>query len=184
MAISHRQKQWLAAYLGPARFNATEAARIAGYKDPEQAGYENKRKQEIRAAIERRLDATAMSAEEVLSRLADQARGIGDYLSYAVLDTVYGPMRMMDLDWEALKRDGKLHLVKGWEYDKKGSLSILFTDPQAALVQLGRHHKLFTDRMEQVDPDLDARIERELAKLEAAREAEAAGKASGEEPEP
>lgn len=73
--LTDKQKLFVEAYLGPAQFNATKAAAAAGYKDPEQAGWENRQKQEIAEAIRRRLSEAAMTADEVLARLAEQARG-------------------------------------------------------------------------------------------------------------
>lgn len=179
--LTPKQRLFVDAYF-LANCNATEAARRAGYKHPNDLGPRLKNQPAVAAAIEERLRESAMSADEVLARLADEARGIGDYLSYLKLDTAMGPVRIVDLDWDRLKADGKAHLVTGWEYDR-GSLTVKFTDPQAALIQLGRHHKLFTDRVEHDDPDLDARIAAELAKLEAKREAQVPGEAPGAESE-
>jgi len=55
-----KQTKWLAAMLKGE--NPTESARIAGYKDPEQAGWENKQKQELMKDIE---DKRALTAKKV-----------------------------------------------------------------------------------------------------------------------
>src|SRR5690606_31258915 len=68
---------------------------------------ETLRKPEVEAAVQQRLQEKAMLADEVLMRLAEQARAnIGDFLSRGQDD---GPL-LIDLDQAALL--GKLHLVK------------------------------------------------------------------------
>lgn len=77
-ALTLKQKLFIEAYVGRARGNATEAARIAGYRGDEgtlaQVGHENLRKPEIRAAMEARVQRSAMEADEVLSELSKIAR--------------------------------------------------------------------------------------------------------------
>jgi phage terminase small subunit len=72
--LSAKQQQFITYYLGNSRGNATDAARRAGYKQPEQSGHENLNKPEIRARIDAELQARAMSEYEVLSELAEVAR--------------------------------------------------------------------------------------------------------------
>jgi hypothetical protein len=136
--LTDRQRVWIAEYLKC--WNATEAARRAGYKDPSQAGYENKIKQEIREIINERLANKAMSADEVLARLSEQATAdMGDFLSASG--------RGIRLDLKRARELGKLHLVR--KYNKtNGGTSIELVDAKDALVQLGRHYKLFTDKIE------------------------------------
>ena len=50
MKLTVKQQKFVDAYCG----NATEAARVAGYKQPEAQGYENLRKPQIQAAIDDR----------------------------------------------------------------------------------------------------------------------------------
>jgi len=57
--LTDKEKLFVKAYVGEARLNASRAARIAGYKDPEQSGWINKRKVEIRAAIDAELEKMA-----------------------------------------------------------------------------------------------------------------------------
>lgn len=97
----------------------------------------------VQAEIQARLNELKVSADEVLVRLADQARGsMGDFLKF--YDGVNTPF----LDLQAAKEKGLLHLVKKLKYNKDGQPEIELYDAQAALVQLGRHHKLFTDNAE------------------------------------
>lgn len=141
-------------YLGRAHWNATEAARLAGYSDPEQSGWENKKKQEIQAAISERVAAVAMTADEVLIRLAEHARGSFKPFVTEGMDGELWP----DLTTQAAQDN--LHLLKKIKPKKRvgGSkedpwteteIELEIHDPQAALVHLGRHHKLFTDKIEQ-----------------------------------
>ncbi|MDP9364399.1 MAG: terminase small subunit [Chloroflexota bacterium] len=72
-ALTDRQRRFVAAFLGEARFNATEAARLAGYKDSSRAslattGWENLRKPEIKAAIDARrgaIDRQGIAVQQV-----------------------------------------------------------------------------------------------------------------------
>jgi phage terminase small subunit len=50
--LTNKQFEFVAAYLGKANRNATEAARIAGYKNPRQMGSENLSKPDIESAIQ------------------------------------------------------------------------------------------------------------------------------------
>lgn len=77
-----KQTIWLTEYYKC--FNATEAARRAGYKSPDKQGQEVKAKfaDEIKAHI----DDLVMSADEALVLLSEQARGsLGDFAAVQVL---------------------------------------------------------------------------------------------------
>ncbi len=84
-------RKFVLAYIGEARFNATRAATIAGYKDPAQSGYEVKRRADVRACVDALLAAYALTGTEILAELRDVAlrgldesievRGFGDNLS-------------------------------------------------------------------------------------------------------
>lgn len=137
MALTNKQRVFIDEYLK--HFNATRAAIDAGYS-PQTAyniGWENVRKREIAEAISRRLSESAMGPDEVLMRLAEQARNEhGRYIDEA--GSVNLPM---------LIADGKGHLIKGIKETQYGR-NIEFYDAQAALVHIGKHHKLFTDKVE------------------------------------
>lgn len=169
--LTDKQKLFVSYYVGQSRFNATDAARRAGYSDPEQSGWANKKNVVISDEISRRCAAVAMGADEVLVRLAEHARGSIEPFLVDSGDTVF-----IDLATESAKKN--LHLVKKcktkrrvlggtagkkryggdeglggdalWpdrpEADVETEVEIELHDPQAALVQLGRHHKLFTDK--------------------------------------
>jgi len=71
--LTHKQELFVAAYLGEARGNATEAARIAGYAKPAEQGYENLRKPHIAARVKQQVEAFSVTAEQVLQELASVA---------------------------------------------------------------------------------------------------------------
>lgn len=122
-------------------FNATEAARRAGYRGKAGAlaviGWENLRKPYIAAVIKAELEQKAMGAEEVLMRLAEQARGtVEDF--YTAEDGGYR------LDLTKAREAGKMHLVKAITPTAVG-VKLELHDAQAALALIGKHLKLFTD---------------------------------------
>lgn len=141
MALTAKQQAFVEHYLQC--WNASRAARLAGYseKTAYSQGARLLKNVEVQAAIQARLDELKMSADEVLLRLADQAR--------ATMDDFIDPERG-EVDLARAAARGKLHLVKKFSRStgKVETVTIELHDAQAALVQLGRHHKLFTDRTE------------------------------------
>lgn len=74
-----KQRAWLARFLEN-NFNKSEAARFAGYKNADKSGRENYEK--LRSEITSALEKMAMGREEVLARIAAQARSdIGNYIT-------------------------------------------------------------------------------------------------------
>lgn len=117
-------------------WNATEAAAFAQYAHPRQAGSRLLSNVDIKSYINQRLAEKVMSADEVLTRLAEQARG--EHGKYLLPNGV---------DMAALITDGKAHLVKGIKETKYGT-DIEFYDAQAALVHIGKHLGLFKERID------------------------------------
>jgi phage terminase small subunit len=72
--LNHKQQLFVEAYLGVANGNATEAARIAGYKQPHSQGPRLLENVEIASRVAARVDDAAMTADAVLSELAAVAR--------------------------------------------------------------------------------------------------------------
>lgn len=136
MALSAKQQVFVEEYL--ITWNASEAARRAGYSEKTAGaiGHENLTKPEIAEEIARRVSDKAMTADEVLIRLAEQARS--EQSRYLTSEGI---------NLEMLIADGRAHLVKGIKETKYGR-EIEFYDAQAALVHIGKHHKLFTDNIE------------------------------------
>jgi phage terminase small subunit len=129
-------------------FNATQAAIRAGYS-PKYAGTNCDKllkNTKISAAIDEEFQKRAMSANEVLSRMGDIARGTAD--DYLTIDK-YG---YAGLDLQKMKEAGKLHLIKKYSNTKNGVVLELY-DAQAALVQMGKQHGLFPNRQELTGKD-------------------------------
>lgn len=104
---------------------------------------------DIEKEIQERIAENAMSANEVLARLAEHARGdIDDYLN----DTGA-------FDLEKARQAGRTRLIKklktrttqktgdDWE-STTVEVEFELYDAQSALVHIGKHHKLFADRTE------------------------------------
>jgi phage terminase small subunit len=141
MGLTNKRKAFVQEY--PKDFNATQAAIRAGYseKTAYSIGQELLKIPEIADEIKSSLDERAMSADEVLLRLAEQARG--DHSKYLTGDGV---------DMDALIADGKAHLVKAIKPTAHG-MTIEFYDAQSALALIGKHHKLFVERHEHTGAD-------------------------------
>lgn len=118
-------------------FNATEAARRAGYAEPNKQGPRLLVNVGIKAEIARRMNEHAMPANEVLSRVADIARG--DMLDF--LD------EGGDIDLGQAREAGKLHLVKARSITKEGERIELYSKLDA-LALLAKHHGLLIDKQE------------------------------------
>jgi Terminase small subunit len=164
--MTDKQLAFVNAYVGVSRFNATAAARLAGYAHPDRYGPDLKKEPEVAAAIAKRLEAETLAANEVLRLLSEQAQGtLEDFLN---IDDV-----SVHVDLGKAKKAGKMHLLKTYKYSRKDGMEIQLHDAQSALVHLGRHHKLFTDKTEQsgtinvsllgalTEAEIDARLEDE-----------------------
>lgn len=135
--LTRKQRAFVEYYL--ACWNATEAARRAGYSHPNKQGPRLLVNVGIAAEIERRLAEMAMSANEVLFRLTEQARfDMGDIL------TIPGQWPYIDI--QKAKRLRKTRVLKKIKVRDDGGLEVEAYDAQAALVQLGKYHGLFVDR--------------------------------------
>lgn len=155
MALSNKQQAFVNEYL--VDFNATQAAIRAGYsvKTARQIGSKLLTKVDISTVVQAEIAERSMSADEVLLRLAEHARGdMGDFMAI-------GPLGF-SLDLNGAKERGITHLIKKVKQKTTTFLSknesdedrevteteIELYDAQAALVHLGRHHVLFTDKQE------------------------------------
>lgn len=156
--LSYRRRLFVEAYLGEANGNATEAARRAGYLNPEVLGPRLVRQSSIRAAISARLDSAALPANRVLAILSDHATFSPE--DFAEIDE-----NGIRLDFSKAKKRGRLHCIKklkavrirveGYNPDADAPVEyrtdyeIEFYDAQAALEKLGKYHGLWKDRVEQ-----------------------------------
>jgi hypothetical protein len=133
-------------------WNATEAAKRAGYsaKTAYSVGYELLRIAEIAEAIDERIKANTMSADEVLWRLAEIAR-----------TNIYDFVTENGVRWDNIKKRG--HLIKSITPTKDGT-KLEVHDQVQALLSIGKHLRLFSDVLMKVDVSTlsDEQIERIL----------------------
>jgi len=162
MALTGKQTLFVEAYLRC--WNKTESARQAGYAGNDATlgaiGYENFKKPEIFEEIQRRITESAMSADEVLMRLGDQARGnMGDFWDIPEKEKDGVSVQNGSPTLNLIKAKDKLHLVKKMKVkttvrtvadipETTTEIDFELYDAQAALEKIGRHHKLFTDVLE------------------------------------
>ena len=147
MAVSKKQQKFIAEYLQD--YNATQAAIRAGYaeKSSRLQGHRLLKNEEVRAEISRALEESAMSAEEAMMRLADQARSsMGDFLDIDEKGTA-------KLNFK--KSHGKLHLIKKFQRvetiseNEDGTHTVTrrtnveLYDAQSALTTIAKAHGVF-----------------------------------------
>ena len=147
MSLTTKQQLFVEHYL--VCWNASEAVRRMGYtgKRPNRAGEDYLSKPDIQAAIQERLAALKMSADEVLARLTEHARGsIAPFMRRSPDGDLHG----FDLG-----DDSPLHLIHKVSLTKRTvkdfteeKITLELYDAQAALALLGKHHGLFIDRTE------------------------------------
>ena len=162
MALNQKQKAFISAYLDC--WNASEAARLAGYseKTAGSIGSELLKKPEIAAELERHITERQIKPAEVLERLGAQARSnIGDFFRLSqrwttsplptdeIIDERMGqdpngnPIReyltqRVVLDVSVLKDPEKGRLVRKFTDSARSGLSIEMYDAQAAQIALGK----------------------------------------------
>jgi hypothetical protein len=153
--LTDRQAQFVALYLGECRMNAAEAARTMGYAQPAQEGWRMTHHPAVRAHIDAHLDAETMTAKEVLARLSRIGRGsmaaVADFnVTKEVTDR--GRRRRVKKDWwpnfKRAVENGSIDLIKKLSYDKNGNPAVELYSATEALALIGKHHKLFTERVE------------------------------------
>lgn len=144
MGLSRKQRVFIDEYLKC--WNATQAALLAGYSERSAGsiGGENLKKPAIDKEIRRRLDESAMSANEVIQAVAEIGRAdIDDFIE---IDDETG--RIKNIDFGKAKKAGKLHLIKSITPTANG-IKIELHDRMRALELMGKHHGLFADKVEQ-----------------------------------
>lgn len=142
MALSDQQKMFVEHYADC--LNASEAARRAGYSHDTagQQGYRLLRNKSVQTEIKKKLDAIAMSGNEVLHRLAAIARG--DVTDFWRVNEMGHPY----FDFAACKAAGMLHLIKKVTFKDGEVTAVEFWDSQAGLVQLGKHHGVLVEKVD------------------------------------
>jgi hypothetical protein len=145
------QSEWVLHYLADPRRNATEAARLAGYKNPEQSGWENLHNPKIQEYIRDHFLNMHMTAEEVTARISEVASTL--YAAYLRYDEVTGDLAV---DLRRLLDDGLGHLIKGITYVRTGQDSatqvVEFFDAYKAKIDMGRIHGLFGAKGDEESP--------------------------------
>ncbi|NIQ88802.1 MAG: terminase small subunit [Deltaproteobacteria bacterium] len=142
--LTPKQRRFVIEYLKD--FNGVQAAKRAGYQAKDYftfggIAHENLKKPQIRKAIDEYWSAFTMSAEEVIGRLAAQARAdISEFIKPGG-----------GIDWEAVQANGEL--VKRITHRKGQSSQIELHDAQAALEKIGRVHGIFVDKKQISGPD-------------------------------
>ena len=146
-------------------WNGTRAAIDAGYSKKTAAviAHENLRKPKIRARIKELMNEKLMTQEEVLARLADQARATHYHFIRITEDG------FIEFDFSDPEGQKHFHLIKKiktkrlrqitaekkdkasetWEHEW---VEVELHDPQKALELIGRHHNLFVDRDKEGNP--------------------------------
>jgi phage terminase small subunit len=165
-ALTFRARLFAAFYLGKARGNATEAARLAGYACPKAEGSRLLRDPLVAALIDARIESAAMECEEILSRLTDMAgadlsdlAGVFVDETAPVLDGEGRPVKGEDgqvataptgrriVDWDKLKASGLGHLVRKITPTRHGD-ALELHDAMVALTMLGKFRRLFAESIE------------------------------------
>lgn len=145
--MNAQQERFIEAYVETR--NASEAARRAGYsaKTARQQGSRLLTKVAVQAALAERLT-PIITSDEVLERLTSHARGT--MANFIDVDDS-GNVRV---SLKNAKAYGQLHLIKKIKTTRRVSeeytettVELELYDAQAALVQLGKYYRLFTDRV-------------------------------------
>ena len=163
--LTGKQKVFIDAYLSNG-FNATEAARMSGYKGNDNVlgvvGHENLRNPKIAVIVQERLNEAAMSANEVLARLSKIARG--EVTDFVDNDGKFDLQTARRLQKQGLlkklktKRTSKrVDTIDTGDEESRETLetSLVYEEVEfemysahEALRDLGKYHKLLNDRQE------------------------------------
>lgn len=136
--MTDQQRLFVNAYLGEARGNATQAARIAGYAEPNKAGWRIKNEPDVKNELERRLADSAMSANEVLFRLSNLAHAtMADAFDRQEVGNSYLPT----LNFQTMFDSGLINAVRKIKKVEFGT-EIQLQDTVAALKLLMQYHGL------------------------------------------
>lgn len=166
MALSEKHQQFAEEYLRT--FNKTSAYQAVYSTVSRRVAAVNahrlmKDNAEVVEYIQLRIAETAMSADEVLARLAEHARGdIGEYLRHApVTDDVLIdlPKAVEAQKTRLIKKLTQKRTTRTMRDDSEIEelvTSIEMYDAQAALGMIGRKHGLFVDRQELTGKDGEA----------------------------
>lgn len=151
MALSNKQQVWIESYLKC--WNATEAGRIAGYAFPNVEGPKNLVNPSIKAIIDTRIAELAMSADEVLIRLAKMGRS--NIADFAHVKTS-SDLAKLGHAGELVKKF-KSEVITDMLGRMHEKVELELYDAQAPLINIGKQHGLFTDKH-----IIEMRLEKEI----------------------
>jgi hypothetical protein len=142
--MSERRKRFVEAFTGEANGNKTEAARIAGFAQPEFEGMRLTKDDKVVQAIASRVEAEAMGSTECLTRIAELGRAdIGEFADL-VGATDEGHIRST---LKRLHAQGKTRVIKRLTPTRYG-LSVELGDSQGARETIAKYLGLLRDRLE------------------------------------
>ena len=136
MSLTYKQRAFVEHFLGDAQWNATEAARRAGYKFPNVEGCRLLVNANVRQHITDRLHAMGASTEALIARWIKRIEAdISPFVT------------ARNLDVEGLKEAGLGFLIKGVRKTQH-TTNIELRDPDKAEEMLARHLGMFVERRE------------------------------------
>lgn len=144
--LTARERLFALAYVNEARGNKTRAAELAGYKSDRrrsltEIGCRISTKPAVRAYVEELLEAHTLRAAEVMREVSDIARqDLTPYLKVSGGE--------LALDYEKMEKDGALHLIAGFEFNKQGDSIPVIHSKLAALTLMVRILRLGGDKVE------------------------------------
>lgn len=144
--LTPKQQMFIAEYLKC--FNATQAAKTAGYSERTaySIGQENLKKPEIADIIRAGIEERTMGKDELLVSLTRQARGDIEEFFDIQEDGSW------KLNLAKAKKAGLTPLIKKLKNDQFGVVLELYSS-QRALEMIGKIHKVFVERREHTGPD-------------------------------
>lgn len=145
--LTDKQRALVDHYLGAARMDPVQAAKLAGYTGQNKTLSETANRildlPAARVQVEQYFDKTCTNAGEILALLTDYMRAdIGDFFD------IIPPGRVAILNLEKAKERGKLHLIKSLWYTQQGPRLELH-DPMKAAELLGKALRLWVERVQE-----------------------------------
>ena len=131
--LNDTQQLFVDMYLGQGHGNVPHTGRLLGLDEVDAWYiYAHEQVQELIAEGKARGQRAAeVTHEDTWRRMIEQAEGAGQYVRRREDGSHY-------VDIEALQKDGRSHLIKGFKKDKEGSEVFEFVNPQAGLEKLAR----------------------------------------------
>ena len=150
--LTPRRRKFVAAYVGVANGNATEAARIAGFEFPTRQGSRLLTLVDVKTEIDARLGEALkeFSGDDVRRVLIDHALAdVGAYIE-EIGRCPHCERSDLKFDLAKLKADGKTHLIRRIKTNSKtGDITIDLHDSQAAADKLAKLFGLYRPAVEE-----------------------------------